>query len=430
MSNKSLRIIFMLAVLCTVLVIITQFFWLRKAYDLEKSLFNTHVTTALKNVAVQLRASNNNKSPVDSIVTQVSDNTFTVKIDDKIDSISLEQLLKRELLGQQIKTDFEYSVYDCETEKMKYGKYVSFKNKFEVRDLHDSIPSIPQSKKGNNYFVVDFPLLSEFLNREMINWFISSGVLVLFLLILAYAIFIIFRQKRLSEIQKDFVNNMTHEFKTPLATIKISSEVLKNPNIVNNPERLLNYATIINNETLHLTHQVERVLQMAKSDRDKLELNIETVALKPMLLEIIDKTYKPLIRTRGGDIRVFFKPDDVSINIDRLHMKNVISNLLDNAIKYCIRNPEIDIRCEDTGAGVNISIQDNGIGISKENTKHIFNKFYRIPTGNLHDVKGFGLGLNYVKLICKLHGGSISVKSELEKGSEFCIFIPKSLNKK
>jgi two-component system phosphate regulon sensor histidine kinase PhoR len=145
---------------------------------------------------------------------------------------------------------------------------------------------------------------------------------------------------------------------------------------------------------------------------------------------MIDKTYKTLVRSRGGDIRIFFKPDDVSINIDRLHMKNVISNLLDNAIKYCTQNPEIDIRCEDTGAGVSITIKDNGIGISKENIKHIFNKFYRIPTGNLHDVKGFGLGLNYVKLICKLHGGSVTVKSELEKGSEFCIFIPKSLNKK
>jgi two-component system phosphate regulon sensor histidine kinase PhoR len=429
MSNKSLRIIFMLAVLCTVLVIITQFFWLRKAYDLEKSLFNTHVTVALKNVAVQLRNLNNNKSPVDSIVTQASDNYYTVKVDDKIDSTVLEHLLKRELLAQQIKTDFEYSVYDCETENMRYGKYVSFKKNIETDEIPEQTV-FPRSIKGNNYFAVNFPLLQDFLNREMINWFVSSGVLVLFLLILAYAIFIIFRQKRLSEIQKDFVNNMTHEFKTPLATIKISSEVLKNPNIINNPERLLNYATIINNETLHLTHQVERVLQMAKSDRDKLELNIETVALKPMLLDMIDKTYKPLLRTRGGDIRIFFKPDDVSINIDRLHMKNVISNLLDNAIKYCALNPEIDIRCEDTGAGVNISIQDNGIGMSKENIKHIFNKFYRIPTGNLHDVKGFGLGLNYVKLICKLHGGSVSVKSELDKGSEFCIFIPKSLNKK
>jgi two-component system phosphate regulon sensor histidine kinase PhoR len=429
MSNKSLRIIFMLAVLCTVLVIITQFFWLRKAYDLEKSLFNTHVTVALKNVAVQLRNLNNNKSPVDSIVTQASDKYYTVKVDDKIDSTVLEHLLKRELLAQQIKTDFEYSVYDCETENMRYGKYVSFKKNIETDEIPEQTV-FPRSIKGNNYFAVNFPLLQDFLNREMINWFVSSGVLVLFLLILAYAIFIIFRQKRLSEIQKDFVNNMTHEFKTPLATIKISSEVLKNPNIINNPERLLNYATIINNETLHLTHQVERVLQMAKSDRDKLELNIETVALKPMLLDMIDKTYKPLLRTRGGDIRIFFKPDDVSINIDRLHMKNVISNLLDNAIKYCALNPEIDIRCEDTGAGVNISIQDNGIGMSKENIKHIFNKFYRIPTGNLHDVKGFGLGLNYVKLICKLHGGSVSVKSELDKGSEFCIFIPKSLNKK
>ena len=134
-----------------------------------------------------------------------------------------------------------------------------------------------------------FPHLDTFLNKEMITWGFSSLVLFLFLVILAYAIFTIFRQKRLSEIQKDFVNNMTHEFKTPLATIKISSEVLKNPNIINNPERLLNYATIISNETEHLTHQVERVLQMAKSGRDVISLNKEWVELQPMLEEIIDK---------------------------------------------------------------------------------------------------------------------------------------------
>lgn len=424
MSNRSIRIIFILSILCAGLMIVSQYFWIKKAYELEKNIFHTHATIALKNVALQILKMNDNHSTVDSIVTRVSPKYYTVQINDKIDSTVLENLLRRELLAQQIKTDFEYSVYDCESEKMRYGKYVSF-NKLEAGT--EITPSIfPKKKKENNYFGVHFPQLDNFLTKEMTNWFISSFILLLFLLILAYAIFIIFRQKRLSEIQKDFVNNMTHEFKTPLATIKLSSEVLKNPNIVQNPERLLNYATIINNETTHLTNQVERVLQMAKSGRDKVDLNKEQVELKPLIEEIIDKTYKPLIRSRGGNIKVFVEPETISFFVDRLHIKNVISNLLDNAIKYCIRQPEIEIHCSEVNDQIMICIQDNGIGISKEYLKNIFHKFYRIPTGNLHDVKGFGLGLNYVNLICKQHGGKIKVTSEVDKGSEFCIFIPKN----
>ncbi|MBL7765332.1 MAG: HAMP domain-containing histidine kinase [Chitinophagaceae bacterium] len=423
MSNKSLRIIVVLAVLCTAWVIVNQFFWIKKAVELEKNIFNSNVTIALKNVAVQLLKMNKNNSPVDSIVSKVEDKYYTVQINDKIDTVVLKHILKRELLAQQIKTDYTISVFDCENSNMIYTEYISYSNT-DPSDM--PLPSVySKNKKSNNYFSVYFPHLKDFLTREMATWIVSSLVLVLFLFILSYTIFIIFRQKRLSEIQKDFVNNMTHEFKTPLATIKISSEVLKNPNIIQNPERLLNYATIISNETIHLTHQVERVLQMAKSGKDSIQLNKEEFSLSPLLQEIIDKTYKPLIRSRGGDIVVQMSSEETKIYADRLHMKNVIGNILDNAIKYCTDTPNIQIRTTENKDGVNIFIKDNGIGISKENLKNIFNKFYRIPTGNLHDVKGFGLGLNYVKIICRQHGGDIKVTSELDKGSEFCIFIPK-----
>ena len=423
MSNKTIRTIFILALLCAILMIVTQYFWIKKAFELEKNIFHTHVTSALKQVAFYILKANNNISPVDSIVTRVDTKYYTVQINDKIDSVVLVNLLKRELLAQQIKTDFEFSVYDCESEKMKYSGYVSHAQKLANETITPTI--FPRSKKQNNYFGVHFPKLNTYLTKEMTGWYFSTFVLILFLLILAYAVFIIFRQKRLSEIQKDFVNNMTHEFKTPLATIKISSEVLKNPKIINNPERLLNYATIINNETAHLTNQVERVLQMAKSGKDTIQLNRESVEIQPMLETMLDKTYRPLIRSRGGDIVVSIEPETMMIFADELHFKNVISNLLDNAIKYCSRKPHIQIQCTEVKEGIEIKIKDNGIGISKENLPNIFDKFYRIPTGNLHDVKGFGLGLNYVKLICKQHGGNIKVSSELDKGSEFCIFIPK-----
>lgn len=408
------------------MVIVTQFFWLKKAIELEDNIFKSSVTIALKNVAVQLLRMNQNNSSVDSIVTRVDEKYYTVQVNDKIDTVVLKHLIKRELLAQQIKTDFKVSVYDCESSNMIYSEYVTDTKSYENVDI-----TLPQeyskNKKGNNYFGVYFPTLRQYLTKEMINWIISSIVLVLFLFILAYAIFIIFKQKRLSEIQKDFVNNMTHEFKTPLATIKISSEVLKNPNIVNNPERLLNYATIISNETIHLTHQVERVLQMAKSGKDILQLKKEDIELYPLLLETIDKTYKPLVRSRGGNITIECSNVNLHVYADRLHIKNVVSNILDNAIKYCIQNPVISITAIEIDESIMICIKDNGIGIAKDNLKNIFNKFYRIPTGNLHDVKGFGLGLNYVKLICNSHGGDIKVNSELGKGSEFCIFIPKNV---
>ncbi len=433
MSNKTIRIIFILSVLCAILMIVTQFFWIKKAYKKEKDIFSTHATIALKNVAVHLLQANHNTTKVDSIVSQVEDNFFTVRVNDRIDTNVLEALLKRELLNQQLKTDFEYFVYDCESDSVKHQKYVGLSsNKFDeatpIIPLEAKPIKVPKSLKGNNYFAVHFTNLDQFLNYEMINWGISSFILLLFLLILSYAVFTIFKQKKLSEIQKDFVNNMTHEFKTPLATIKLSSDVLKNPNIVNNPERLLNYANIINNETLHLTNQVERVLQMAKGNKEAIKLNKETVILNQFLNEIIEKTYRPLIRSKGGKIEIQYLSENIEIKIDKLHFKNLISNLLDNALKYCKTIPEITITCKEEKNTILVSISDNGIGISKENLKKIFDRFYRVPTGNLHDVKGFGLGLNYVKTVCKLHGGKIKVKSELGKGSEFSIFIPKFVN--
>lgn len=424
MSNKTLRVTFVLSVVCAIMMIAMQFLWIKKAYQLEKNIFNTHATIALKNVAIQLLRMNDNNSTVDSIVTQVSEKYYTVQVNDRIDSTALEYLLRRELLAQQIKTDFEYSVYDCQSEKVRYGKYISYSNNDKEEEVVKTL--FPKKKGENNYFGVHFPQLDTFLTKEMSNWFISTFVLFLFMLILAYAIFIIFRQKRLSEIQKDFVNNMTHEFKTPLATIKLSSEVLKNPNIINNPARLLNYATIINNETEHLTNQVERVLQMAKSGKNVMNLNKENVDLEQLMDDIIDKTYKPLLRSRGGDIVVKMNSTPISFYVDKMHIKNVINNLLENAIKYCNNIPLINVTCDEKNDVVTICVKDNGIGISKENLKHVFDKFFRVSTGNLHDVKGFGLGLNYVKLICKQHGGEIKVTSELEKGSEFCIFIPKN----
>ncbi len=424
MSNRLLRTIFLLGVICAILMFITQFYWIKKAYELENKIFDTQVKNALQDVAGSILRSNKNFSPTTNIVTRENEKHFIVQINDVIDPISLENLLIRELKNQNISTDFIYGIYNCESDSIQHTKYVSIAQDTTSENL-ELIKKFPTKLRENNYFSVIFPNRTKFLISEMSNWLISTLVMLFILIILAYNIFIIFKQKRLSEIQKDFVNNMTHEFKTPLATIKISSEVLKNPAIIKNPQRLLNYATIISNETAHLTQQVERVLQMAKSTKDKIELNREDINVVEMINSMVEKT-KPLLRLKGGDIEATYFQDTIILKVDALHFKNAISNLIENGVKYSKNAPIININVVTEKNNIKISVKDNGIGISEENLKHVFDRFYRVPTGNLHDVKGFGLGLNYVRLICEQHGGKISVASELEKGSEFSIFIPKT----
>lgn len=427
MSSRNLRIIFILSVVTAILMLATQLYWVKTSYDVEHKIFDSKVKKSLNNVAGGLLRSNDNYSPHVDLAKKESALFFTVQIGDLIDPVALEKLLLREFKTQSITTDFEYGIYSCDAKEIKHSRYV-YMSKKKRGDTKDVIKGFSAADNENNYFAVQFPNRNIFLSGEMNKWLVSTALLFAVLLILGYALFIIFKQKRLSEIQKNFVNNMTHEFKTPLATIKISAEVLKNPNIVNNPQRLLNYATIVSNETAHLTKQVERVLHMAKSNKNTIELNKEAIKIKDLIDEITEKTYAPLVRSRGGQLDITYDNEEQIIYVDSLHMKNVIGNMLDNAIKYCEQTPTIKVNISQINNLLRIDIHDNGIGISPENLKNIFKRFYRVPTGNLHNVKGFGLGLNYVRLICERHGGKITAQSTVGKGSTFSIFIP--INKK
>nr|WP_255534558.1 HAMP domain-containing sensor histidine kinase [Chryseolinea lacunae] len=254
-------------------------------------------------------------------------------------------------------------------------------------------------------------------------WSFSSVVLLLVIVFFAYTLFVILKQKRLSEIQKDFINNMTHEFKTPIATIAVSTEVLKDPQIASQPERLLNYATIIEKENLRLKQQVERVLQMARLDKEDIGLRKEKIDVHNVIQESIRHAALPL-QEKAGRVAFEFQATEHEMEADKLHLTNVFNNLIDNAIKYCKTIPQISIRTTNHEHGLVVEVQDNGIGIGPENQKRVFQKFYRVPTGNVHDVKGFGLGLSYVKTVVEAHKGGISVRSELGRGSSFRIYLP------
>jgi two-component system phosphate regulon sensor histidine kinase PhoR len=242
-------------------------------------------------------------------------------------------------------------------------------------------------------------------------------------LFFGYTITVILRQKRLSEVKNDFINNMTHELKTPISTISLSSEMILKGDFSKDEEKLKRYATIIYKENKRLENQVERVLNVAKLDQEQLVLKKETVDLHELLEEAKDNFLFNQLE-QGGEIVLQLEASPCSIYADMVHITNVVYNLLDNAIKYCDKIPAINVHTTTEKEGVSIRFEDNGLGIKREDIKLIFDKFYRVPTGNIHNVKGFGLGLFYVKLIIEAHHGKIQVKSKLGEGTTFSIWLP------
>ena len=418
MKSSSIRFIVILGTLCIIGIAITQLYWVRRAFDLKEAEFERTVNVALFNVANQIFDINKTPSPAVNPVRQVSTNYFCVLVNGDVDTSLLEFLLRSEFEKRNIKADFEYGVYDCTSEKMKYGDYVP------LQTAKEKVTSkkLPTWNNYAYYFGVQFPNREAHLINQMGIWSFSSVVLLVVIIFFAYTLFVILKQKRLSEIQKDFINNMTHEFKTPISTIAVSTEVLKDPNIIHQPERLLNYTTIIEKENSRLKQQVERVLQMARLDTEDIGLRKEMVDVHQIIQDAIKNTAAALGEKKGS-IACELQATRHTIEADKLHLTNVLYNLIDNAIKYCSGNPHIVIRTSDAHKNLMIEVQDNGIGISPENQKYVFQKFYRVSTGNVHDVKGFGIGLNYVKSVVQAHKGNIKLESDLGAGSTFKICL-------
>lgn len=401
----------------------TQIYWVRKAFDLRENQFYRDVNTSLNNVAQKIFAINKSATPTSNIITQVSTNYFIVLVNGPIDASVLEFLLVTEFDKHKI-TDFEYGIYNCVDKCMVGGNYISpQKTNLMPMAIGTSFPETPKLNNDGYYFAVQFPLLEANILSQMGIWGFSSAVMLVVIFFFVYTLFVILKQRRLSEIQKDFINNMTHEFKTPISTIAISTEVLRNPSIVHTPERLLNYATIIQNENQRLKQQVERVLQMAQLDNEDIGLKKEECDIHELIREVV-KNNSLAIESKRGNVLLKLEVPESFLNLDKLHFTNVIYNLLDNALKYNQGQPEITIATRNLNGYLQISVSDNGIGMTQEQQKRVFHKFYRVPTGNVHDVKGFGLGLHYVKLIVEKLGGKISLESVPGKGSIFAIDFP------
>ncbi len=423
MNSKTLRIFVALSVLLLGSVVIVQYFWFRQAYNLEDRDFDQRVTTALR--VVSKRLLDFNKNPNNQLlkpVERITSNYYTVQVNDTINHLILEEFLKQEFAQADIRLNFEYGTYDCLKDRIQYSSFVCFSENCERSDSTANY-HFPDLNIHNYYFGVHFPDKRLFLLGDLNNWFVSSAILLVVMAFFVYALMLIFKQKRLSEIQNDFINNMTHEFKTPISTISISSEVLMKPEIVNTPERLLSYAAIIRKEAARLKKNVDTVLQTANIAQKIDKLNFEEVDVHE-LLEDLAISCEPLFKEKNGELLINLNATNATVRADRLHFTNIIHNLVDNGMKYCERSPVINISTKNISNELVISIKDNGIGIADRDQKQVFNKFFRVHTGDVHDVKGFGLGLYYVKEMVEGHKGKIELKSKLGEGSEFKIIVP------
>ncbi|MDN4166161.1 HAMP domain-containing sensor histidine kinase [Cytophagales bacterium LB-30] len=420
MSRYSIRIIIVLGVLAIGGIIPIQVYWVTRAFDLREKQFNQNVQVALKRVAEEIRSFNNTQAPVHDPVSQLSSSYFVVNVQDVINTQLLEYYLKREFEKVNLQANYEYGIYDCQNDKMVYGNFISQPIAIKEELQLASQPILPNE---SYYFTLYFPSKAADIMLQMPIWIFSSGVFLLVVFFFGYTLWVVLEQKRLAEMQRDFINNMTHEFKTPLATIAVSSEVLKNAPEQAGAERIKNYARIIHEEAHRLKSQVERVLQIAVDERSSTKINRQQVDVHALIQQSV-KNIEPYLADKQGNIVLALDAESATILGDELHLGNIFYNLLDNSIKYSEKPPHIHIYSFTVKGFLCLSITDNGIGIPENLQKKVFEKFYRVPTGNVHDVKGFGLGLCYVKEMVLAHKGKLTISSKLGEGTVVLLKFP------
>ena len=345
-------------------------------------------------------------------------------IHERIDTTVLLKVLTTELFDKGILSHFEYGIMQTDSISFFPLKSAEFDTlNIERKYLISLFPNELDAK--SNFLVVQFPERNIHLIKSM-AWTLAGSLLLTFIILITFGItiFMILRQKKLSDIKSDFINNMTHEFKTPIATISLAVDSINTPKIIGNEKQIKFYTGIIREENQRMNSQVENVLRMSLLDKHDLEFNFVEIDIHAIIEKTVSKV-SLLLKERKGSISLMLESEDPILRTDPDHLINALLNLLDNAIKYSEGAPVIEVSTKDIPDGLSICIKDQGMGMSKDVIHKIFNKFYRRASGNIHNIKGFGLGLSYVKAIINAFGGKITVKSEQGKGSIFEIILPR-----
>lgn len=411
MSRRVIRILVGLSVMSIIGILTVQAVWVQKAYALRERQFRQTAFIALQEVAGQV-ARFNRVMLSKYAVKQLSSDYFIVNTDSPIDPVTLENLLQTSLRKHNLITDFEYGIYDCSSDQMVYGDYIA------VGKPGKPMCHLPKFAGFTYYFGIRFPNQTGYVVEQLDGWIWSTGAVLLLVLVFGYTLIVVLRQRRLTEIQRDFINNVTHELQTPISTIRIASDVLQQDEIRQQPDRFRQYARILGEESRRLQKQINNVLHLARSEHTEnqsgsFKLNLAPINLHDVLTEIA-QTYQP-------HVRLILNATQPLIMADRHHLDNIVHNLVDNAIKYSNDDPQITIQTANRDNQLIWSVQDKGIGIAPNYHKAIFQQFFRVPTGNVHNTKGFGLGLYYVHKIVRAHKWKLSLTSEPGQGSCFSV---------
>ena len=363
------------------------------------------------------------KSLLNEVILTILMQSSNRPITERADSATVSGYLRSELENNGVKLPFEFAVTS------RSGGLVYSTDGYspqKQRDVYSQVLFVNDPQNKQHILNVTFPSKRDYITSS-VRFMIPSFIFTLILMaVFIYTVVIAFRQKKLSEIKNDFINNMTHEFKTPISSISIAAQMLNDDSVRKSDARLKHVATVINDETKRLRFQVEKVLQMSMFDRKDATMRLEEEDANGCIYSVVN-TFKIKVDNYGGSIKANLDAEDPIVNVDRMHFTNVIFNLLDNAIKYRREDVPLELRVETRNPDedtLEIVVSDNGIGIKRDDQKKIFEKFYRVSTGNRHDVKGFGLGLAYVHKMITLFGGSIRVESEPGHGSRFIIILP------
>ena len=444
MKRFRINAVIILGVISLSSILLVQLLWVRKTIEIQSTSiaiqqksdslnlkeFSEQTSLALRNVLNIISSAIEDSSDQYGAIKQLNVNQFKVDIIQELDPYYLETLLKKALYNQNIHEDFTFGIYDCFTNQLTFSKLYKFTDDSLYTLVNNNIIGLDSArlklKNDGHYFTVFFPNVQNKLPQNTVflsPWIYISTIVFLVLIFFGFSLATIIKQKRLSEVITDFINNMTHELKTPIATISLSSEMIMRLETDDDLEKAKKYAGIIFKENKRLETQVERVLNISTLDTENTTLNKKSLDFHELLAEVKD-TFDFNQLANGGKILIENNASVFTIQADPIHITNVVYNLLDNAVKYSTTKPVISITTKNERNHLVIEIKDNGIGIRKEDLKMIFDKFYRVSTGNIHDIKGFGLGLFYVKLIINEHNGSIDVKSKLGEGSTFTIKLP------
>jgi two-component system phosphate regulon sensor histidine kinase PhoR len=437
--KKIFPIITILILLSLLGLIFFQILWLKSSLESQEQKFNEHLIMATYQVSEDLIQEKGNLMPLIKKKNQsllpserLQLEFFAPTIAQKFTKDEIKQIIRRAFEKQQLKkVPFEFSISSMSLAGEDLVSENYYKMQADtINNIRQAIPL--ESPSGSNsegispqeFLVILIPHAKNFIWQSM-TWFITGSVLFTIIIMCAFFITVraLIKQKKLSEIKSDFINNMTHEFKTPLATISLAVDALKNDKVSGNKEKMDYFTGIIKEENKRMNKQVETILQAALLDKQEVQLNLKKLHAHEMINSALNNIHLQ-VEEKQGKLESNLAATKDLVMLDDVHFTNLISNLLDNAVKYSKENLKIVLSTQNTGTQFKIRIEDNGIGMNKETVSRIFEKFYRAHTGNLHNVKGFGLGLSYVKTMVDAHQGTIKAESTPGKGTIFYLSFP------